>query len=79
MIQTALTKPKEQQSTHWEIKSKESFKIEANFNLSIFIVKVREIYLLYTLKIDIYSWPVKSDSSIQKQLQRAVLEKVPVT
>ena len=40
--------------------------------MSIFIIKVCEIYLLYTLKIDIHSWPVKCDSNIQKQLQRGV-------
>ena len=59
-------KSKEQQSTHVEIQGKESFKIEANFNLSICMIKVCKIYVLYTLKIDIHSWPVKCDFSIQK-------------
>ena len=37
------------------------FKIEVNFNLSIFIIRVCEIYLLYTLKKkDIQSLPVKA-------------------
>ena len=76
MILIALTKSKEQQSTHGEIQSKGSFKIEANFHLNIFIIYVREIYLLYTFKIDIHSRPVKCDSSLQKQLQRGVLENV---
>ena len=49
------------------------FKIEANFHLSIFIIKVDEIYLLYTFKKDVHSLSVKCDSSVKKQLQRGVL------
>ena len=48
-------KSKDQQSTHVERQGKESFKIEANFNLSICMIKVCKIYVLYTLKIDIHS------------------------
>ena len=55
MTLTALAKSKEQQVTNAEMQSKESFKIEANCHLSIFITKVCEIYLLYTFKIDIRS------------------------
>ena len=52
MTLTILTKSKKQQLINREIQSKESFKIEAtNFHLNIFITKVCEIYLLYTLKI----------------------------
>ena len=40
-----LTKPKKQQLINWEIQSQGSFKIEANFRLSIYIIKVCEIYL----------------------------------
>ena len=46
-----LIKSKKQQLINWEIQSKGSFKIEANFHLSIFIIKVCEIYLLYIFKI----------------------------
>ena len=45
-----LTKSKKQQLTNWEIQGKGSFKIEANLHLSIFIIKVCEIYLPYTFK-----------------------------
>ena len=55
MILIALTKSKEQHLTHGEMHPKQSFKIEANVHLSIFIIKVCEIYLLYTLKIGIHS------------------------
>ena len=55
MILTALTKSKEQQFTHGEIQRKESFKTEANFHLSIFIIKVCEIYILHTFKIVIHT------------------------
>ena len=48
MILTALTKSKEQQLTKGEIQSKGSFKIEANFHLTKFIIKVCEAFLLYT-------------------------------
>ena len=51
MTLTILTKSKKQQLINWEIQSKGSFNIEANFHLSIFIIKVCEIYLLYTFKI----------------------------
>ena len=52
---TALTKSIEQQLTNGEIQSKKgSFKIETNFQLRIFLIKVCEIYLLYTIKKDIH-------------------------
>ena len=39
----------------WRIQSKKgSFKIETNFHLGIFLIKVCEIYLLYTIKKDIH-------------------------
>ena len=43
MILTALTKSKKQQLTQREIQSKESFKLEGSFHLSLFIIKVCEI------------------------------------
>ena len=55
MALTASTKSKEPQLTNEEIQSKGSFKIEGNFHLSIFIIKICEIYLLYTFKIEIHS------------------------
>ena len=55
MIVTALTKSKEKQLTHGEIKSRRSFKIKADFHLSIFIIKVCEFYVLHTFKLDIHS------------------------
>ena len=72
MTLTALTKSKKQQSKNWEIQNKGLFKIGANYHLSIFIIKVCEIYLLYTFKKEI-PLPGKCDSTIQKQLQRGVL------
>ena len=50
MTLTALTKSKGQQLTNEEIQSKKGlFKIETNFHLGIFLIKVGEIYLLYTI------------------------------
>ena len=54
MILTALTKSKEQQLTHGELQSKGLFQIEVNFHLSIFMIKVCQICLIYTFKIDIH-------------------------
>ena len=55
MTLAALTKSREQQLTNGEIQSKKgSFKIETNFHLGIFLIKVCEIYLLYTIKKDIH-------------------------
>ena len=55
MTLTALSKSSEQQLTNGEIKSKKgSFKIETNFHLGIFLIKVCEIHLLYTIKKDIH-------------------------
>ena len=51
--------------------------METNFHLSIFIIKVCEIYLPYTFKktFTVYL-PNKCDSSVQKQVQRGFLEKI---
>ena len=52
------------------------FKIEANFHVSIFIIKVLKfIYCTHSEK-DIPSLPVKCDSSVKKHLQRGVLGKM---
>ena len=50
-----VAKSREQQLTNGEIQSKKgSFKIETNFHLGIFLIKVCEIYLLYAIKKDIH-------------------------
>ena len=46
------------------------FKIEVNFNLSIFIIRVCEIYLLYTFKKKTFR------VYLSKQLQKGVLGKM---
>ena len=46
------------------------FKIEVNFNLSIFIIRVCEIYLLYTFKKNTFG------VYLSKQLQKGVLGKM---
>ena len=57
MTLTALTKSREQQLTNREIHSKKgSFKIETNFHLGIFLIKVCEIYLLYIYNQKRHSW-----------------------
>ena len=60
MTLTAFKKSTEQQSTDWEIQNKGCLKVEADFHLGMFIIKVSEINLLYTF----YWLPVKCDSSI---------------
>ena len=50
-----VAKSREQQLTNGEIQRKKgSFKIETNFHLGIFLIKVCEIYLLYAIKKDIH-------------------------
>ena len=46
-----VAKSREQQLTNGEIQSKKGlFKTETNFHLGILLIKVCEIYLLYTIK-----------------------------
>ena len=57
----------------WRNTKQRSFKIEANFHLITFIIKVCEIYYIHSKYIP--SWPAKYDSSIQKQLLRGLCKK----